>query len=252
MFPDKIRRPLTAALVAALCIIIPAQAAQPRRRAVTPPAALGKLTADKITGTVVDDVTSQPVAFAHVKVGDRSASTDSAGKFEVKNVTSFQGNIGVEVTRSGYAAKTVLLTTGGDQVVTVRVTPTPTVRVRKVNGTTLDLDFESIEFGYPVVFSGYNSSASENFCRPNGSAVTIDRSQIRRVTGPATIVHQASCCASHDVEKVSVELKTGETTELVFVDTCTGIPGIDLIGRNHISGKLEYTSFTSIAEITFP
>jgi hypothetical protein len=252
MFPDKIRRPLTAALVAVLCIVLPAHATQPRRRAVAPPAALGKLTADKISGTVVDDVTGHPVNLAHVKVGDRAANTDSLGKFEVKNVTSFQGNIAVEVTRSGYATKTVLLNTGGTQVVAVRVQPTPTVHVRKVNGTTVDLDFESIEFGYPVVFSGYSSSASENFCKPNGSAVTIDRSQIRRVTGPGTIVHQASCCADHDVEKVSLELKSGETTELVFVDTCTGIPGIDLIGRNHVSGQIVYTSFTDIAEVTFP
>lgn len=252
MFPDKTRRLLTAALVATLCVVLPAHAAGARRRAVAPPAALGKLTADKISGTVVDDVTGQPVAFARVKVADRADSTDNLGKFEVKNVTSFQGNIPVEVTRSGYATKNLVLTAGGTQVVAVRVQPTPTVRVRKVNGTTLDLDFESIEFGYPVVFSGYNASASEDFCKPNGSAVTIDRSQIRRFTGPATIVHQASCCATHDVEKVSVELKTGEIADLVFVDTCTGVPGIDLIGRNHVTGQLEYTAFTGIAEITFP
>jgi hypothetical protein len=245
------RRLFTAALALTIIAVVPAHA-EGRRRAVTPPTATGKLTADKISGTVVDDVTGQPVVFAHLKIGDRPANTDSLGRFEAKNVTSFQGTIAVEVTRSGYTTKNFELTTGGTQVITVRVQPTPTVRVRKGDGTTVDLDFESIEFGYPVVFSGYIASSTENFCRTNGTAVAINRSEIRRFTGPATFVNQAACCPGQNALKVTAELKTGETTDLIFADTCTGIPGIDLIGRNHVTGALVYTPFTSIAEITFP
>jgi hypothetical protein len=246
----SVRRLLSFALVATLFLILPAQAQ--RRRAVSPPTATGKLVADKINGTVVDDVTNQPVAFVHVKVGDRSDNTDALGKFEVKNVTSYHGLIQVEASRTGYATKSTQLTTGGNQTLALRVAPRPTVSVKKTNQSVTAVDFESIEFGYPVVFSGYVSASSDEFCRPSGAKSTIDRSEIRKITGPATVVTLTSCCSTHTLLKINAELKTGEITDLYFMDTCTGIPGIDLVARNHLTGKVEYTSFTDIAEIVFP
>ena len=65
-------------------------------------------------------------------------------------------------------------------------------------------------------------------------------------------VMEAACCGTHEAEKINVELKSGEITDLYFVDTCNGIPSIDLIGRNHATGRLEYTAFTGIAEVVFP
>ena len=239
-------------LVAMAVSVTPSQAAG-RRRAASHPSATNKLTAAKISGTVVDDVTGQPVALVRVRIGDRTDTTDNAGKFEVKNVTSYQGVIVVEGSRSGYTTKTQQLTTGGEHVITIRMQPLPTVRVRKADNTTLDLDFDSLEFGYPVVFGGYTSSASEEFCKPNGTAVTINRSEIRKINGPATKTTSQACCGTHEVEKINVELKTGEVTDLFFVDTCSGAStSIDLIGRNHATGRLEYTPFTSISEVVFP
>lgn len=251
MHPDIARRFLTAALVATVFLAVPSHASG-RRRSVTPPTAGNKLTADQISGTVLDDVTSQPVVGMRVHVGDRSDATDSAGKFLVKNITGYHGLIIVEATRSGYTTKTLNLTTGGNQVLTIRVQPLPTVHVRKTDNTTFETDFDSIMFGYPVVFIGYNSAPFEEFCKPNGTAVTIDRSEIRRIFGPATLVTQASCCTERQVLRINAELKSGETTDLYFVDTCNGIASIDFIGRNHINGKVEYTPFTAIAEIVFP
>jgi hypothetical protein len=82
--------------------------------------------------------------------------------------------------------------------------------------------------------------------------VTVTRNEIRRINGTATKGVQANCCGTKEVEKINVELKTGEVTDLYFVDTCNGIPSIDLIGRDHTSGKLVYTAFTSITEVVFP
>jgi hypothetical protein len=251
MYPDFARRFATAALVATVFIVLPTEA-QGRRRAVAPPAAGGQLTAPEINGTVLDDVTSQPVVGIRVRAGNRTDTTDSAGKFKIKNITSYHGVIVVETQRSGYTPTTQNLTTGGTQTLTLRVKPLPTVRVRRTNNATFDLDQDSLEFGYPVVFSGYNSATYDEFCKPSGSKVTISREEIRRITGPATMVGQASCCSERNVLKVNAELKTGETTDLYFMDTCSGIPSIDLIGRNHLTGKIEYTPFTAIAEITFP
>jgi hypothetical protein len=246
------RRFLTAALVATVVFAALPSHAAGRRRAASHPTALNKVTSPKISGTVVDDATGQPVIFARVRVGDRVDNTDSAGKYQVKNVSSFGGKILVEVARTGYTTKTVELATGGEQVVDVRLAPQPTVTVKKADNTTLQLDADSIEFGYPVVFSGYNTAEFEEFCKPNGAAVTVNRNEIRRINGAATKGVQAACCGTKEVEKINVQLKTGEVTDLYFVDTCNGIPSIDLIGRDHTTGKLVYTAFTSITEVVFP
>lgn len=244
------RRLAAVALIATVAFALPSQAQ--RRRAANHPAATNKITAAKITGVVVDDVTGAPIPLIRVRIGDRVDTTDNAGKYEVKNVTSYQGTIAVEVSRSGYTTKTQTLSTGGEQVINFRLVPLPTVHVKKTDNSTLELDFDSLEFGYPVVFSGYNSSSSEDFCKPNGSAVTISRADIRRINGPATKVVAQSCCGTHEVQKINAELKTGEITDLYFTDTCSGVPGIDLIGRNHATGRLEYTSFSGISEVVFP
>jgi CarboxypepD_reg-like domain len=244
-------RLLTAALVATVVFTAAPSQAQ-RRRAASHPTAQGKLTSPKISGTVVDDATGQPVIFARVRVGDRIDSTDSAGKYQVKNVSSFQGSILVEVSRTGYNTKTVQSPTGGEQVIDVRMVPLPTVHVKKADNTTVELDADSVEFGYPVVFSGYNTAAFEEFCKPNGTSVTLNRSEIRRINGVATKGVHAACCGTKEVEKINVELKTGEITDLYFVDTCNNVQSIDLIGRDHTSGKLVYTAFTSISEVVFP
>ncbi|HYC60980.1 MAG TPA: carboxypeptidase regulatory-like domain-containing protein [Thermoanaerobaculia bacterium] len=245
------RRFVTAALVAMVVIVIPAEAAG-RRRAAAHPSASNPISAPEITGTVLDEVTGQPVAGVKVRVGNKQDTSESNGAFKVKNVTSYQGKIIVEAERTGYATRRIELTTGGVQTITIRVAPTPTVHLRKTNGTTLELDYESAEFGYPVVFSGYNSATYDEFCKSNGTAVTLDRTQIRRIIGPATMVTQSSCCAERQVQKITAELRSGETTDLFFVDTCQGIPGIEFIARNHVTAKIEYTKFADIAEIVFP
>lgn len=245
------RRFLTAALVATVVLVLPAEAAG-RRRAAAHPSATNPISAAEITGTVIDDVTGQPVPGVKVRVGNKQDTSESNGSFKVKNITSYQGKIIVEAERTGYALKRLELTTGGTQTLNIRVVPTPTIRLRKTNGTTLDLDFESAEFGYPVVFSGYNSATYDEFCKPDGTKVSVDRNQIRRIIGPATMVTNASCCTDHQVQKITAELKSGETTDLFFVDTCQGIPGIEFIARNHATAKIEYTKFSDVAEIVFP
>jgi hypothetical protein len=254
MHPVHARRLLTVALIATAAFVTAPSHAAGRRRAVGHPASAGKITAAKISGTVVDDVTGQPVIFATVKAGDRNDVTDTAGKYEIRNASGFSGKIIVETARTGYTTKTVELTTGGEHVVDVRLQPRPTVHVKKTDNTTLELDADSIQFGYPVLFSGYNASEFEEFCKPNGTAVTVNRTDIRRVNGVATKSVQSACCGANEIEKINVELKTGEVTDLYFVDTCNNgsVTSIDLIGRNHTTGRFEYTAFTAISEVVFP
>jgi hypothetical protein len=254
MHPVHVRRLLTAALVATAAFVPMPSYAAGRRHAVSHPASSGKVTAAKVSGTVVDDVTGQPVAFVTVKAGDRTDVTDTTGKYLIRNATGFGGKINVQASRTGYTTKSVDLTSGGEQVVNLRLQPQPTVHVKKTDNTTFELDADSIEFGYPVLFSGYAAASFEEFCKPNGTAVTIDRSQIKRVNGAATRSVQANCCGTTEIEKINVELKTGEVTDLYFADTCNNgnVTSIDLIGRNHVTGKVEYTAFSSISEVVCP
>jgi hypothetical protein len=253
MRPELLRRTLSFALAAAVLVSVPAVSTQAagRRRAVTPPSATGKLTAE-ISGTILDDVTGHPVVAAHVTAGTRSANTDAAGKYTIKNITSFHGLINVEVSRSGYATRTQKLTTGGKQTLDLRLTPGAVAHVRRVDNSTYDIDFDSVEFGYAVAFSGYRSAEFEDFCNAAGNPVAVDRSEMRRITGPAVMVDNATCCPGAQTLRVSVELKTGGTSDMFFVDACNGFSNIDLIGRDHTSGQFVDTPFAQIAEVVFP
>ncbi|HEX2061503.1 MAG TPA: carboxypeptidase regulatory-like domain-containing protein [Thermoanaerobaculia bacterium] len=250
MYPDKLRRLLCLALAATFFIALPSFAQ--RRRAVNHPSAGGLITAAEVSGTVVDNVTGAPVIAVKVEGGGDSDLTDKDGRFTLKNLESFGGVLNIDASRSGYVTKRTPLTTGGTHTLNIRLDPTPTVRVRRIDNSTFDLDFESILFGYPVAFSGYRSAEFEEFCRPDGTTVTIDRSQIKRITGPLAELTYAPCCPNAPTAKVNVELKTGEKMDMYFVDACNGFPNIDLIGREHVNAKFQYIPFKQIAEVIFP
>lgn len=247
----KLHHLLSFALVVS-CLAAVSSDALPRRRAVRHPST-GPTLQIELNATVLDNVTGAPVVAAVVEAGTHSRATNTSGKVTIKELEGLFGELKVTVSRSGYVAQSLTLTTGGKHDITVRLQPTPTVRVRKIDNTTFDLDFESLEFGYPIPFSGYRAAEFEDFCKPDGTAVTINRSQIARITGPATTVKFAPCCPGDvDTVKVNVTLKTGETTDLYFVDACNGFPKIDVIGREHVNAKFQYIAFAEIAEVIFP
>ena len=98
-----LRRIFAATLIAALSV--PAFA--DRRRSVAHPATSGPKFVVTITGTVVDDITGQPVRNAIVNA-TFSGATDGNGKFRLRNVTGF-GAVEVKVERTGYVTATKIL-----------------------------------------------------------------------------------------------------------------------------------------------
>lgn len=237
-------------LVLFLAAVVPAGASG-KRRAVAHPTA-GAVFTGTITGTVLDAVTGAPVVSATVECGGKSRSTDGSGKFRLPSVTG-RGSFVVVAGRSGYTSKQETLTTNGDHEITIRLSPTPTVRVKKTDDTAFDADFESVEFGYVVIFTGYRKDEYEDFCATNGSSVTINRSEMRKITGPSTVVTDAPCCPGKQVSKINIELKTGQRSDYYFSDSCqTGETKMDLIARNHVTGQVEYIRFSDIKEIVFP
>jgi hypothetical protein len=222
-----------------------------KRRAVAHPAPLGDKLTINVEGVILDDATGTPVSAVRVTVGNRSDVTSTDGKFSAHGATGF-GSIDITATRSGYLAKTVTVNASGDHTVTLRLTPTPTVKVTKTNASVMNVDAESVEFGYAVPFSGYRQYPYEDFCK-GGTAVAIDRSEIKRIVGPATVVSDAPCCPSKNVLKINLELRTGEKTDVYFLDSCeAGVTRIDFIARDHTGGMFQYIPFTEITEVVFP
>ena len=247
MNPNHTSR-IVAALFSLLVIALPLHAGKRRAVKHAPPA--NQIFAS-VSGTVVDNTTGQPVRSAKVSIGSKSDLTDSEGKYSIRNASAVGTSMAVLAERSGYESKTSTLTTGGNQVVDFRLVPLPTVSVKTTDGVTRQIDFESIRFGYSLPFAGYVDGEAEDFCKPDGTAIVVDRSELKKITGPATSVSMPSCCSATNVLKVRIELKTGEATDVSFVDSCDGYV-VDLIGRNHVTGKYEYLHFTEIAEVVFP
>ena len=203
-----------------------------------------------VTGVVLDATTNQPVRHAKVTAGIRTDTTDAEGKFSLKNATGY-GVLNVEAERSGYVTATAKVNPGDTAPVTMRMTPTKTITVHRGATTTL-LDIESVKFGYPVPFSGYRESSTEEFCKADGTQVEVNRDAMQRLAGPATLVDNATCCNETKIMKMTLTLKTGETSDVFFTDTCGDHNKVDVGGRDHISGEIVHIPITEINEIVFP
>jgi hypothetical protein len=249
MNPAKLRRTAAAALLAITVFALPAFAAKHRAVAHRPPGAAFTLTL--VNGVVLDAVTNQPVFGVELNAGERFDSTDTQGRFDLKNVTGFDQLV-LTAARSGYQPYTATIGPGGPTNLTIRLTPTPTVTVRLTDGSTKNLDYESLKFGYPLAFTGYIDSEAEDFCKTTDSTkLNIHKSRMARLTGPAQTVEAGACC-SGNAQKMTLTLKTGEVLDAIFTDTCQERYKVDVGAREHVSGQFVHLLITDITEIVFP
>lgn len=248
MNPTKTRSWKSAVAIAALLLTVPAFAQ--KRRAVQHPSPPDPGMSITVTGKVLDAVTGAPVVFASVQVGNRSDRTDTTGAFQL--TTTIYGQADLTVQRSGYTVLTQPISGPGPHALTLRVQPTPTVKLRLVDGTEHDVDNESVEFGYVPPFSSYIKNDHDDFCKPDGTTLVLNRTQFSRITGPATNETAGACCGGTGTpQKINATLKSGEVTPLYFTDSCGGY-SIDFIARDHVSGRMIFAKFSNIAEIIFP
>jgi len=237
-------RSLVAASLVATILAVPAFAQ--KRRAAAHPTAGNKFVVT-ITGTVLDDVTGAPVRNAIV-TASFAGVTDATGKFRLRNVTVY-GAIEVKVERTGYVTATKTLRINETPELNFRVTPTPTVTVRRTNGTTAILDTESVRFGHSALFSGYVEI--NEVCRQDGTRMPLDFTKVSRVGGPGTLVPSGPCCNT-EIAKIPMTLKSGETFDIFFIDSCGDDFKPDFSGREHVGGDFAFIAITDIAEIVFP
>lgn len=237
------RMPVVAALIAVM-LAAPAFAAGKRRAVTHPSNTLSDVT---VKGVVLDDATSQPVRNVDISSGSAKTISDATGRFQL--VFKSSANVQLKISRSGYVTKDLTVTPGSDT--TIRLTPTPTVRVKMTTaGTEYAVDAESVQFGFESPMSGYPMNEYPRFCR-NGQEFQPERSTLAKIEGPATSVTDASCCDRGPVMSVKVTLKSGETANARFADNCFGYQPV-FVARDHVSGEFRYLHFTEISEVVFP
>lgn len=233
-------------ILAAVLIIaaVPSFAATKRRIVLPHQAAQATL-----SGTVTDSSTGAPVVGVSViSSGHLVAQTDAQGKFSTKipTVTDIQ----LIFQRSGYQTLTTTVNISGDATRTFQMTPQAPTTLRTLAGTTMQLDTDTIEFGYLAPFSGYVKDTALNLCSAGGTSFTPDRADIRKITGPVQL-NDPGCCSKGAIPAVNVTLKNGTTTTGGFVDSCVGYV-VDIIARDHMTNQPVYMHFSDIAEIDFP
>lgn len=232
--------------VLALLAALPATAA--KRRSVSKPT-VGPAVVLTVRGTVLDSASNLPVAFVNVTVGDRAGVTSREGNFEISNVTVFGGSATVTASRSGYNSATQTVNGAGTHTLTFRLQGRPTVNIRKIDGTNLAVDDDSVKFGYVVLFGGYVASTEENFCMADGAKTIVALSTIKRILGPATPT-QNPCCPT-PTQKIRLELRNGTNSDANFEDSCHGYT-VDILARNHTTGDTVFVPFSEVAELVFP
>lgn len=251
MKPVEIRVMKLALVAALLAAALPSSAAV-KRRSVRHPSVGPAFTAT-IRGTVVDATSNLPVAFANIQVLNTKITTSREGTFEIAELNGNGTNVPVIASRSGYNPSTLTISGAGTHTLNFRLESRPTVSVRMIDGTTYQLDDDSIKTGYVILFSGYVSTTDPSFCKADGTQTQVNVSQLKKIVGPAANITNSACCAREgaQLQRVNVTLKSGESADWTFKDSCVGYT-TDLLGRNHSTGDQVSLKFSEIAEVTFP
>lgn len=235
-----LRSRIATLLLLSLALTIPAFAAKRRAAAETPLVT--------VTGTITDETTGAPVAFAEVRNADRTVNSDAQGKYELQVSTNRPTQI--LVSRSGYETKTLNVTLTGAQTVNAALKSGALVQVKMVDGATYSLDYDVTQFAYSIPFSDYGKSDFANLCKADAAEYRPLKGVIKKITGPA-VKGPTSCCSNGQGLKAQLLLKSGETSEVTFADSCFGYDVV-LVGRDHTTGAFRYLSWTKVAEAVFP
>jgi hypothetical protein len=212
--------------------------------------AVGTLPNVTISGVITDSTTGLPVRGVEVWNGNmRSQATGDDGRYTLILPAGRQTLITAKYFAFHDLAKTVIPASG--MKVDFSLVPNPAITVKMVNGDSYILDFATTQFAYVIVFSGYVRDDNANFCKPDGSHWSPNKSEFNKIAGPGTMVNFSPCCSSNSTLVVNVEMKSGEKTAAYFNDACAGNEP-DLIGRERSSGNFRYLPFKDIAEVSFP
>ena len=238
------------ALALAATISLQAQtdnAATSKRKRPTKP---GAPTVASLVVTVTNASTNAAILNASVEIGELGGMTDAAGKISFPTLPT--GSHTVLVNRVGYQSVTRTVTlVNGANTLNVALTPGPVATLETTDGVTRTVDVTRLEFGYVVTFVGYRKSTKIDACKTDGTATTIDKSQLKSINGPATVGAAGSCCTFPSAEQVSVTLKSNETFTAILKDTCEGYK-FDVITNDIATGDALFIPFSKVKKLTLP
>jgi len=222
-----------------------AQTSQSRRRAVAPPVAGPAI---PVTGVVKDASNGLPVQLATAAYGEQTAHTNANGEFTLNLPTG--SPVTVSIQHPGFLPFNKAVTAQAGVKSQFALTGLPSVTVKTTTGTTYIVDIGTAQFAYAMPFSSYVPTDNANFCKPDGSEFTPNKSEFRKIVGPATPTTLAACCEG-SLLTANVEMKSGTTTPVFFKDSCHGTE-VDFYGREKSTGTYRFVKFSDIAEIDFP
>lgn len=232
-----------AVLTLALLTAIPLSAATNKRHLIAP---LPEVT---ISGVVTDATTGARVKNVVVSNGVVFSITDDQGAWTLKLPLGRPTLL--TATYFAFKTQTQTVTPAAGAHADFALSPNPIITVKTTAGESVDLDYDTSKFAYIIVFIGYVKDDNANFCRPNGETWGPNKSEFRKVTGPATNVNFSPCCTLGPITTANVEMKSGEKTAVYFNDSCFGNE-VDFLGRERSTGVFRYFAFKDIAEIDFP
>lgn len=215
-----------------------------RQRPVRPePPAIASLTV-----IVADGATSQAIAGADVESFGQRFTTDGSGSIVFDGLREKQV-VTLTVTRSGFDPQTrsVTLAAGSNEIRFLLVRARPAI-LTLANGSTYQLDANTIEFGYVVAFGGYTKGPFLDVCSDD-ERFTVQRADLSVLTGPAVSGNNRCCGPAAQVMKF--RLKGGRIFYAVLRDSCEGY-SMDVIARDLATGKSLFVPLKEVASIEFP
>jgi len=202
-------------------------------------------------GTVTDAATGMPVAFATITTDNGvHLYTSRFGTFSFSALSKL-GNVDVTAGRTGYQSSTVQISGAGTHELDFHLQSRPAAVLRKVDGTEVALDDDSVKFGYIVPFINYQTATGTNFCMNDGTQAKVPVAQMARITSIGTSVPGPGSCCQNPAQRVRLELRDDSIKDATFIDSCYGY-SVDLIARDHETGDVLFVPFSEVAEIDFP
>ena len=205
---------------------------------------------------VVRDSNGMPVVAAYVHNGtfDPSAphignGTNANGVYAIALPAGRPAVLTVEDFQ--FEPATVSVTPAADMTLDLTLTtPRPLVTVTLLSGESHVLVTDSVKFAWYRVFADYAKFDNANVCKTDGSSFAPNKKEIAKIVGPFTRVNFSPCCGRGPVITATMQMKTGETMQVYFNDSCYD-DELDFIGRERVTGTWYYLKFDDIAEIDF-
>lgn len=236
---------LLVVIIAAGATLTATANAQSRRRLVS----RASQEAATLSGVVLDAATRVPLAEVEVVVGGRRDVTDATGQFSFTGLTA--NSFRVAASRWGYLDYDHIfpLVPGANQI-EVLMQQTSTVTLRLKNGSVVNLDSHTVEFGYNVAFVGWTGGPRLRICQPDGTEVTVLREEMKSVVPGATRTEATDCCSLLPGRIVQVTRTDGSVVTGTIRETCTTNQSYNVRARDRNNVKVE-KSLADVAELVF-